>query len=181
MVLTLEGKEPHARRAWLSWKRVFRTFLFGHSRCGYTRTFLVLASHQTDQTTWGASTTLKSPVNELKSVTQLSLLPTCFASDAMARQKGVRVSRIPIHEDPPEHEHRASDVEETEDDAASVASELSAIKSDQSSEPEDIDESVAEDIERFHESFMGIQDRYRLINRIGEGMFPCLTLNYVSD
>jgi len=94
----------------------------------------------------------------------------------MAKQKGVRVSRIPIHEDPPEHEDHASDVEETEEDAASVTSELSLTKSEESSEAGDIDESVAEDIERFHETFNGIQDRYRLINRIGEGKVPCLTL-----
>jgi hypothetical protein len=125
----------------------------------------------------------ESPLIQLISVTQLlSPLPTtCLASDAMAKQKGVRLSRIPIHEDPPEHEHRASDVEDTEDDAASVTSELSLLKSDQSSEPEEVDESVAEDIERFHESFMGIQDRYRLINRIGEGMLPCLTFDTVSN
>ena len=35
-------------------------------------------------------------------------------------------------------------------------------------EPE-IDESVQEDIERFEQSFQGITERFRLINRIGEG------------
>ncbi|KAK7533027.1 kinase-like domain-containing protein [Phyllosticta citribraziliensis] len=42
---------------------------------------------------------------------------------------------------------------------------------DDSDEKEIIDESVAEDIERFEESFKGISKKYRLINRIGEGTF----------
>ncbi|KAF2268507.1 kinase-like protein [Lojkania enalia] len=39
------------------------------------------------------------------------------------------------------------------------------------SSDEEIEESVAEDIARFEESFVGITKRYRLINRIGEGTF----------
>ncbi|KAI9837858.1 MAG: hypothetical protein M1819_006792 [Sarea resinae] len=34
-----------------------------------------------------------------------------------------------------------------------------------------VDESVAEDIKRFEQSFKGISNRFRLINRIGEGTF----------
>lgn len=37
------------------------------------------------------------------------------------------------------------------------------------SSDEEIEDSVAEDIARFEESFVGITKRYRLINRIGEG------------
>lgn len=36
---------------------------------------------------------------------------------------------------------------------------------------DDIDELIAEDIERFEQSFQNIGQRYRLINRIGEGTF----------
>ncbi|CAI6335146.1 unnamed protein product [Periconia digitata] len=39
------------------------------------------------------------------------------------------------------------------------------------SSDEEIDESVADDMARFEESFAGISKRYRLINRIGEGTF----------
>ncbi|KAK7614616.1 cell cycle protein kinase-like protein [Phyllosticta paracitricarpa] len=42
---------------------------------------------------------------------------------------------------------------------------------DDSDEQEIIDDSVAEDIERFEDSFKGISKKYRLINRIGEGTF----------
>lgn len=35
---------------------------------------------------------------------------------------------------------------------------------------EDIDESVMEEMQKLEESFVGISRKYRLINRIGEGM-----------
>lgn len=38
-----------------------------------------------------------------------------------------------------------------------------------SSDEEEIDEGVAEDMQKFEESFKGITKRYRLLNRIGEG------------
>lgn len=34
---------------------------------------------------------------------------------------------------------------------------------------EEVEDSVADDIIRFEESFVGINKRYRLVNRIGEG------------
>lgn len=37
------------------------------------------------------------------------------------------------------------------------------------SSDEEVEESVAEDIARFENSFEGINKRYRLINRVGEG------------
>lgn len=40
---------------------------------------------------------------------------------------------------------------------------------------EDIDESVAEDMRKLEESFKGISQKYRLINRIGEGSIPIYT------
>jgi cell division control protein 7 len=91
----------------------------------------------------------------------------------MARQKGVKVSEIAIHEDQPEDavEH-ASDVDQTEDDAGS-GSDMSQDEPPMSDE--EIEDAVAEDMERFETTFDGITDRYRLINRIGEGeFFSCL-------
>jgi hypothetical protein len=88
----------------------------------------------------------------------------------MARQKILRLSRVPIHvhEDTPELDDRASDLEDTEQDAASD-SDLSLHNDDASDE--EMDDSVAEDIERFQLSFKDLSDRYRLINRIGEGWY----------
>jgi hypothetical protein len=90
----------------------------------------------------------------------------------MARQKGIKVSAISIHEDPPEDavEH-ASDVEETEADGASD-SEMSV---DEPMSDEEVEDTVAEDMNRLEMTFEGISDRYRLINRIGEGLSPSLT------
>lgn len=42
------------------------------------------------------------------------------------------------------------------------------------SSDEEVEEAVAEDIQRFEDSFKGITARYRLINRIGEGPAPPL-------
>lgn len=47
--------------------------------------------------------------------------------------------------------------------------EESGCTHDGSDEEEVVEESVAEDMDRFEESFEGITKRYRLINRIGEG------------
>jgi cell division control protein 7 len=40
---------------------------------------------------------------------------------------------------------------------------------DEYEEDDDIDDSVAEDMKKLEESFKGISQKYRLINRIGEG------------
>jgi cell division control protein 7 len=42
------------------------------------------------------------------------------------------------------------------------------------SEDEEVEESVAEDIQKFEESFRNINKRFRLINRIGEGRYSPL-------
>ena len=52
---------------------------------------------------------------------------------------------------------------ESEDSRASYDSETSDTTDDA------VDPSILEDIEKFNETFKGISDRYRLINRIGEG------------
>jgi cell division control protein 7 len=61
------------------------------------------------------------------------------------------------------------DSEETEEmDESRDPLEESGGTHDDSSDDE-VEESVAQDMARFEESFKGISDRYRLINRIGEG------------
>ncbi|KAI9702159.1 MAG: hypothetical protein M1820_006241 [Bogoriella megaspora] len=77
--------------------------------------------------------------------------------------------------------------EETEEmDESKDPLEESGATHDDSSD-EEIDDSVAEDIAKFEESFRGISEKYRLINRIGEGMSQrapvtilCLRLTYDS-
>lgn len=41
---------------------------------------------------------------------------------------------------------------------------------------EDIDESVKEDMQKLEDTFPGISDRFRLVNRIGEGIVGALVL-----
>jgi hypothetical protein len=47
---------------------------------------------------------------------------------------------------------------------------LSESEDEEEEEEEEVEESVQEDMARFKETFKGIDKRYRLINRIGEGM-----------
>ena len=77
---------------------------------------------------------------------------------------------VPVHQD-----ERAvngdSTGEETEemDESRGPLEESGATVSDD--EEEQVDDAVLEDIERFEASFKNITQRYRLINRIGEGTF----------
>lgn len=61
---------------------------------------------------------------------------------------------------------KEGDPEETLDESADPLEE-SGRTIDTSEE--EVDDMVAEDIERFENTFVGINKRYRLINRIGEG------------
>ena len=80
----------------------------------------------------------------------------------MARPKATKA--VKIHEDEPE-DH---DEETIMDESRGPDDESGAAHTDDSDESE-LDESVAEDIARFEASFEGINNRYRLISRIGEG------------
>jgi hypothetical protein len=66
--------------------------------------------------------------------------------------------RIQIAEDEEEEE------EEEDDDDEPVID-------DESESEDEVDESVVEDMRKLEESFKGISQKYRLINRIGEGDF----------
>jgi len=89
----------------------------------------------------------------------------------MVRQKPANA--VKVHEDEPEIQLSESQVESDEgdtvmDESRGPENESGATHTDESEESE-LDESVAEDIARFEASFKGINKRYRLINRIGEG------------
>jgi cell division control protein 7 len=92
----------------------------------------------------------------------------------MAKTKAIRLKpqdyQIPIHEDLSADDNGASEMDETEDEAQSPLS-RGASSSDEDAEcsEEELEQSVAEDMARFEDTFKGISDRYRLINRIGEG------------
>ncbi|KAF2088470.1 protein kinase [Saccharata proteae CBS 121410] len=71
---------------------------------------------------------------------------------------------VPIHVDEEEEE------DERMDESRDPELEESGYTIDESEE-EEVDASVAEDMEAFEKSFKGISQKYRLINRIGEGTF----------
>jgi len=72
---------------------------------------------------------------------------------------------VPVHED------RMSDGTEEETDEAEQDNGPLEDSGGTVSEEEELDDAVAEDIQRFEASFKNITQRYRLINRIGEGTF----------
>lgn len=51
----------------------------------------------------------------------------------------------------------------------SVARHLESDNEGDPYEEDDVDESVREDMQKLEETFTGISERFRLINRIGEG------------
>ena len=86
-------------------------------------------------------------------------VPRALAEDVNAQNaRPIRVS---------EQWHDSEDTEEM-DESRDPLEESGGTHSDESDD--EIDESVAEDMQKFEESFKGISRRYRLINRIGEGL-----------
>lgn len=63
--------------------------------------------------------------------------------------------------------HSEDGTEEAMDESRGPLDESGATHDDSSEE--EVEEHVAEDIKRFEQSFKNITQRYRLINRIGEG------------
>jgi cell division control protein 7 len=79
---------------------------------------------------------------------------------------------IAIHEDEPVSDENETVMEESRDPLAESSG---CVHSDSE---EDVEDMVAEDMARFEESFKGITKRYRLINRIGEGMLESKPSTY---
>jgi len=75
-----------------------------------------------------------------------------------------RAEDLDIHDGSIKREHP----EETLDESADPLEESG--RTIDTSDDEDVDDLVAQDMERFENSFLDISKRYRLINRIGEGM-----------
>lgn len=78
-----------------------------------------------------------------------------------------RAYQVPAHEEEAMRHHESDDDTESVDESMGPLEESGATVS----EDEEVDDAVADDIERFEASFKNITQRYRLINRIGEGTF----------
>jgi cell division control protein 7 len=90
-----------------------------------------------------------------------------------------RTEELVIHQDDMQEEE---DIEERLDESTDPLEESGRTMDDSSEE--EVEDSVAEDIVRFEESFVGTNKRYRLINRIGEGVchhWPCACSMQVQD
>lgn len=89
----------------------------------------------------------------------------------MATVKRMRMTtnEVDVHRDQREHVYDEAETEEAEQmDESRGPLEESGCTHDGESE-EEVEECVAEDMERFEQSFRNITQRYKLINRIGEG------------
>lgn len=88
----------------------------------------------------------------------------------MATVKRLRTDAGPlrVHED---HRYEDNEEEDTEDAMDESRDPLEESGCTHSGESEDeIEDVVAEDIRKFEKTFTDINKRYRLINRIGEGV-----------
>jgi len=75
--------------------------------------------------------------------------------------------------------NQSVDEEETADESREEVDESEDAEGDEYSYTSDesdavVEPSVQEDMDRFQETFKGIKDRFRLINRIGEGQYVVL-------
>jgi cell division control protein 7 len=105
---------------------------------------------------------------------RLEVLQDCCLVKKMAVEKAEASSRDPfqIHEDP-EEMHQQEAPRGFIKSEAPLHSEQWDSEEDETEEEEEeeeeVDESVAEDMRKLEITFKGISDRFRLINRIGEG------------
>ncbi|KAI9676870.1 MAG: hypothetical protein M1817_006709 [Caeruleum heppii] len=84
--------------------------------------------------------------------------------------------RFNIHEDhDPQYESAEDDAAEAQssndEEAESPMADDTEISAASDGDSSEIDDQVAEDMQKFTATFKGISDRFRLINRIGEGTF----------
>lgn len=86
----------------------------------------------------------------------------------MAKVRGLsqqQTEDLVIHHD----DLKEEEAEETLDESADPLEESGRTVD---TSDEEVEDTVAEDMMRFEDSFAGINKRYRLINRIGEGKSP---------
>lgn len=70
-----------------------------------------------------------------------------------------------------EEEETAADAGQTTDEAEPEEEEQQEEPEEEESEDETVDRAVQADMDKLQEDFPGFREKYRLIKRIGEGMF----------
>jgi cell division control protein 7 len=99
-----------------------------------------------------------------------------YAVILMATIRSRNASKVfNIHEDAM-REEEAEDDQETEESRGEEDEDDGRGKDYDSEESDSIvDPAVQEDMDKFQNTFKGIKERFRLINRIGEGMFRSIS------
>lgn len=92
---------------------------------------------------------------------------------AKARASLRSVEHIDVHEDDMKEQNAEATLDESMDP-------LDESGRTVDSSDEEVEDSVQEDMARFEESFVGITKRFRLINRIGEGMLQTIGLTHAG-
>lgn len=92
---------------------------------------------------------------------------------AKARTSLRHAEHIDVHED----DIKDEEAEETLDESMNPLEESGQTVD---SSDEEVEDSVQEDMARFEDTFVGINKRFRLINRIGEGMSQIIGLAYAG-
>lgn len=85
-----------------------------------------------------------------------------------------QAEQIDVHEDDQNEEEVNSELGESMDP-------LDESGHTVDSSDEEVEDAVAEDMSRFEETFVGINKRFRLINRIGEGMSAHIGASYAGS
>ena len=92
---------------------------------------------------------------------------------AKARTSLRQAEHIDVHQD----DIKEEEAEETLDESIDPLEESGHTVD---SSDEEVEDSVQEDMARFEETFVGINKRFRLINRIGEGMSYIIGFPYAG-
>lgn len=103
-----------------------------------------------------------------------------FHLNQQPQQQSMRTTRLQREQQPVQiHQDECTDEEgdTVMDESMGPLDESGATVTD--SEDEEVEESVAEDIQKFEESFRNINKRFRLINRIGEGRYRPLNGGWI--
>ena len=117
---------------------------------------------------------LETPKEQTRPRTR-SVAATASATSTLGKRRRVMgQNAIAIHEDVHAQQERPRKLRKmSAGERVRVLSDDESSEEQESTDSEDeVDESVMDDMKRLEESFTGISQKYRLVNRIGEGSFP---------
>lgn len=105
-----------------------------------------------------------------KHATAASATTTTLGKRQRYNTRSMSNNTITIHEDAPEATTRLRRSSKMPTPTSQI--DLFDQDSDNSESDDEVDDSVLEDMRKLEENFAGISQKYRLVNRIGEGIRP---------